>query len=151
MKASPQSRSSRLDALIAAYGEGGAAPAREQWQALLAVPEGTPVTLLNFFKLREVAHYPKGSAATACSGQEAFSRYSAVSMPGLEKAGGRFVLLAPFGASFIGETEDWDFVAAGSYPDAASVLALFEDRDYREAYAHRAAACERQKTVLCLA
>jgi len=53
--------------------------------------------------------------------------------------------------AFVGEDEDWDFVAAGSYPSRNAVLALFEDQDYRKAYVHRVAACERQKALLCLA
>src|SRR5690606_17763325 len=60
MKANPENdnandnakESLRIDRLIAAYGEGEGAPGRAQWQALLALPEASPVTLLNFFKLR---------------------------------------------------------------------------------------------------
>ena len=141
----------RVAAMISVYGENGAVPARSQWEALMSLPADAPVTLLNFFKLRREAHYAGGSGASPCSGQEAFSRYAAVSAPGLEKVGGRFLLLAPFGMAFVGEDEDWNFVAAGSYPNRNAVLALFEDQDYRKAYVHRVAACERQKVLLCLA
>jgi uncharacterized protein (DUF1330 family) len=142
----------RVAALVAAYGDGadGAAPRATQWQALLA-RTAAPVTLVNFFKLRTQANYPAGSRAEPCSGQEAFGRYAAVSAPGLEKVGGRFLLLAPFEMAFVGEAEDWDFVAVGAYPGRDAVLALFEDADYRQAYIHRVAACERQKVLLCAA
>ena len=152
MKTSPERRGAvaeRIENLIAAYGEGDGRPSRAQWQALSALPEETPVTLLNFFKFRAEARYGGRSGEAPCSGAEAFSRYAAVSAPALERAGGRFTLLAPFGGSFIGGVEDWDFIAAGSYPGRNAVLALFEDEDYRRCYVHRLAACERQKVLFC--
>lgn len=153
MKTSTLNDRNRIAALVAAYGEGAdsAAPRAAQWQALLARPAAAPVTLINFFKLRAAANYPVRAGVPACTGQEAFGRYAAVSAPGLEKVGGHFLLLAPFEAAFIGEAEDWDFVAVGSYPDKDAVLALFEDADYRKAWIHRVAACERQKVLICAA
>lgn len=139
----------RIATLISAYGESGSSPLRSQWEALMSLPADSPVTLLNFFKLRTKARYAGTDSADSCSGQDAFSRYAAVSAPGLERVGGRFLLLAPFGSTFAGESEDWDFVAIGSYPNRDAVIALFEDDAYREAYAHRVAACERQKVHLC--
>lgn len=152
MNTSPERRGAveaRIESLIAAYGEGDGLPSRPQWEALCALPEEVPVTLLNFFKFRNEARYGDTSGETPCTGAEAFSRYAAVSAPALERAGGRFTLLAPFGGSFIGAAEDWDFVAAGSYPGRHAVLALFEDEDYRRCYVHRLAACERQKVLFC--
>lgn len=142
-----------LKSLIAVYGTGDNAqsPTSDQWQTLAEFPADAPITLINFFKLRAEALYPKGFDAAPCSGQEAFGRYAAVSAPGLEKVGGKFVLLAPFAASLIGEGEDWDFVAVGSYPNVAAVFALFEAPDYQQAFVHRVAACARQKTAICAA
>ncbi|MDO8421070.1 MAG: DUF1330 domain-containing protein [Parvibaculum sp.] len=141
----------RIIRLIEAYGSGDSAsgPTPAQWASLAARAADAPVTLINFFKMRDAALYVSGSDATPCSGQEAFSRYAAVSAPGLDKVGGKFTLLAPFAASLIGADEDWDFVAIGSYPDLASVLALFEMPDYQTAFTHRVAACARQKTLIC--
>lgn len=152
MKASTNEEK-RIEALVSAYGDGsdGASPLAGQWRALMVRPDGARVTLINFFKLRERARYPASAAAADCSGQEAFGRYAVVSAPGLEKVGGRFLVLAPFEMSFVGGDEDWDFVAVGTYPDKEAVLALFEDKAYRQAFAHRVAACERQKVLLCAA
>lgn len=145
-----QSIDERLDRLVGWYGEGsdGGAPTRAQWRSLLERPAETPITIVNFFKLRREAVYPDPAAATS-SGQEAFDRYAAVSGPAMEKAGGRFLLLAPFEASFMGAEEDWDLVVVGSYPDNNSLLALHEDPDYRAVYPHRRAALERQKVFAC--
>ena len=45
------------------------------------------------------------------AGQAAFEWYSAVSMPAMERAGGRFLLVGPFEATFMGQDEDWDLIA----------------------------------------
>lgn len=139
----------RLDRLTGWYGDGadGSAPTRNQWQALLERPAAAPITIVNFFKLRDRAAYGKG--AETVSGREAFDRYAAVSGPALEKAGGRFLVLASFEATFMGADEDWDLVVVGSYPDSEALLALHEDPDYRAVYLHRTAALERQKVFAC--
>jgi uncharacterized protein (DUF1330 family) len=123
----------RVDELAAWYGDGG--PTRPQWQRVVSGPAGSPVTLINFFKLRP-------------TGMEAMMRYAAVSGPALERAGGRFLLSGPFESTLMGEDEDWDIVAIGSYPDRAALLALFADEAYRAAWADRAAAVARQRVLI---
>ena len=139
--------------LIAWYGDGadGSSPTADQWRHVLERPANSPLTLVNFFKLRERAVYAQDfpNVETACSGRAAFDRYAAVSMPTLEKVGGRFLLVAPFEGMVVGDYEDWDLVAVGAYPNGDALLALFEDADYRACFAHRTAACERQKVFLC--
>jgi len=143
----------RVDQLIGWYGDGanGASPTRSQWRRILDRPDNIPVTLVNFFKLRGQAEYGPNPSGTGESGtgQDAFDRYAKVSVPTLGKVGGKFLLVAPFEGTFVGEDEDWDLVAIGSYPNSASLLALFEDSDYRAVFFHRTAACERQKVVVC--
>ncbi|MGB0660980.1 MAG: DUF1330 domain-containing protein [Mangrovicoccus sp.] len=154
MNSTSQNRAARIEAILGKWGdEGVGLPNKAAWAELIDLPEDQPVTLVNFFKMRGIAAYPAGSDpadAAAVSGQDAFQRYAAVSMPSLEKIGGRFLLVAPFGASFIGGEEDWDLVAIGTYPNPEALLALFELDDYRAAYPHRIAACQAQKTTLCL-
>jgi uncharacterized protein (DUF1330 family) len=142
-----------LDRLIGWYGDGaeGNAPTRSQWRALLQRPQDQPVSLINFFKMRAEAVYPTDSPHNAATGEQAFQRYAEVSVPTVEKVGGRFLLLAPFEFGFMGPEEDWDLVAIGSYPNATVLLALLEDADYRAAYPHRSAALERQKVLACAA
>ena len=130
--------SERVRALVAAYGDGsdGSVPTAAQWRALAERPPAPGPTLVNLFKFR------------GAEGQHAFARYSAVSAPALERVGGRFLLVAPFASTLVGEDEDWDLVAIGQYPDTAAVFALFEDAAYREAFAERRAACERQRVYV---
>ncbi len=142
-----------LDRLTAWYGDGadGTAPTRSQWRALLQRPQDQPISLINFFKMRDAAGYPTDSGQEAATGEEAFQRYAEVSVPTVEKVGGRFLLLAPFEFAFMGPGEDWDLVAIGSYPNAGALLALLEDAGYRAAYPHRSAALERQRVLACAA
>jgi uncharacterized protein (DUF1330 family) len=145
----------RLGRLVGWYGDGldGAAPTPTQWRRLLEHPAGAPITLINLFRIAATAGYPDGHAlaSTGSSGQEAFARYSEVSVPAVDRVGARFLLLGPAAGTFIGPEDDWDLIAVGTYPDADAALALYEDADYREAFVHRAAACERQRVLLCAA
>jgi len=130
------------------YGSGtdGSCPTAHQWSQILGRPEDRPVTLINFFKLREKADYPEGSGNA--SGQDAFESYAAVSIPAMQRAGGRFLHVGPFQGMFLGENEDWDVVAIGAYPNLGALTALYSDESYRNAFHHRTAACERQKVLV---
>lgn len=143
----------RIESILAIWGtEGSGLPGEDAWKALAQCPDNQPVTLVNFFKMRNSASYPTGFATAEgnISGEDAFQRYAAVSMPSLEKVGGKFLLVAPFGKTFIGTAEEWDLVAIGSYPNPSALLSLFELEAYRKAYTHRIAACSDQKVSLCL-
>lgn len=141
-----------LNELTAFYGDGsnGSCPTLQQWQWVLNLPSDTPLTLVNFFKMRDIADYTDTGIVNTSpiSGHEAFGKYAGVSRPILERVGGRFLHVGPFGHSFIGTNEDWDMVAIGSYPNKSCLFALFEDTTYQEAYGHRTAACLRQKTLI---
>jgi uncharacterized protein (DUF1330 family) len=131
------------------YGPGtdGNSPTESQWARILDRQAEKPVTLINFFKLREKADYP--DVSISATGQEAFANYASVSVPAMERAGGRFLFVGPFQGNFLGENEDWDIVAIGAYPDLRSLATLYSDEAYRQAFPHRTAACERQKVLVC--
>jgi len=154
MNQSDKTVAARIAAITEAYGTGPEAgmPNEDSWARLAAMPPDQPVTLVNFFKLRARAAYPADAHAdeTDVDGETAFNRYASVSMPALEEAGGRFLLVAPFGETFIGSSEDWDLVAIGTYPGPAALFALFEQPQYRSAYVHRLAACAAQRVSLCM-
>ena len=143
----------QIDRLVSWYGDGGndSSPTRSQWRHIVERPADNAVTLLNFFKLRDQATYAEEIAGVEYSGtgQDAFDRYAAVSIPTLEKVGGKFLLVSPFEEMFVGEAEDWDLIAIGAYPNSKALLAMFEDASYRAVFPHRTAACERQKVVVC--
>jgi uncharacterized protein (DUF1330 family) len=149
---SPSEVESTVSDLLACYGDGadGSSPSARQGRALLEAPADGPVTLVNLFKLRRTAQYRAGEddGADAVSGQEAMMRYASVSGAALERAGGRFLVLGPVAGTLIGENEDWDAVAVGSYPNRRALLALFNDEAYRDAWQHRRAALDRQRVLV---
>ena len=142
----------RIDALIAAYGTGsdGTCPKSPQWESIFARDPELPITLINFFKLHEKAHYgPERDLGG--SGQEAFDRYAAVSIPSMEAVGGKFLMVAPFAGTFAGDDRDWDLIAIGSYPDVHALLTLYENPNYQKAFFHRTAACAAQEVLIASA
>ncbi len=137
---------------IDAYGRGGDgnSPTADQWARILERPVTEPLTLINFFKFRTRANYGSGvEPDTSVTGAEAFNRYASVSIPTMERIGGRFLHVGPFAGSFIGADEDWDLLAIGAYPNLEALNALYSDAGYRAAFIHRSAACERQKVLVC--
>ena len=139
------------DQFVQWYGDRGDGPVPQpgQWARILGRPPEDPVTLINFFKFRDLADYGHGEEST--TGQAAFEKYTAVSIPGMARAGGTFLMVAPFEATLIGPEEDWDLVAVGSYPNLQAFLDLYRDEAYRAAFRHRSAACARQKVLLAAA
>jgi uncharacterized protein (DUF1330 family) len=116
--------------------------------ALGAAPPG-PVTVVNLFKLREVAAYPPGPARPAASGLEAMLAYAAVSDERLAAVGGRFLSQGMMvGSLWDDDGVGWDLVVVAEYPDIGAVRALLDDPQYRDAYEHRRAAVERQRVFV---
>jgi uncharacterized protein (DUF1330 family) len=136
------------------YGDGanGAAPTKEQWDRVLALPPGDPITLINFFKLNERAVYLKGSenAAKEIRGEEAFNSYAEVSIPTMQGAGGEFLHVGPSAGNFLGSDEEWDVIAIGRYPNLRALISLYADENYRGVFHHRVAACARQKVLIAV-
>ncbi len=137
-----------LDQLVGWYGDGsdGAVPSADQWAHVLNRDPDQALTLINFFKFRETANYAGSSGGI--SGSDAFDQYAAVSVPTMQRVGGKFLLVAPFEAALIGAGEDWDLVAIGAYPNLQAFLDLYQDAAYREAFTHRTAACAAQKVLV---
>lgn len=138
----PEQAVDRRAAELAGRYAGG--PTVAQWRRLLDGPAGSAITVINFFKLRPIAH----TAAGETSGMQAMMQYAAVSGPTLARVGGRFLVTGAFDTTLIGEDEQWDLVAIATYPDRAALLALFDDDAYRAAWADRVAAVERQRVVI---
>ncbi len=148
-----QSTANKISQLTAWYGDGanGTCPTSAQWLNVLSLDEGLSFKLINFFKFREIALYPTDQQQnTKISGTDAFDLYAATSIPTMQNAGGSFAHVAPYTGSLLGDQEDWDLIAIGSYPDNKCFWELYSDSAYREAFAHRTAACEKQKVLLTL-
>lgn len=110
-----------------------------------------PVDVLNQLKFRETAKYPDEMALPACSGKEAFRRYSESLPPVLAKIGGSVKIwhgrvlaeLAP------GHGESWDVMLVFQFQSVDALIRLFNDPDFHSVHVHRAAAIEHSRTFVC--
>ncbi len=126
-------------------GFGGVNPTEAQMAAVLAGPDG-PVQMINLLKFKERADYPAdydGSEDTDVSGEEAYGRYGANTMPHVGRRGGRLVLLSVPNESVIGDPGEWDQLAIVEYPNRASFIDMGQDPDYLAGTVHRTAGLER--------
>lgn len=133
--------------LMATYGEGPNYPTRDQWQRLLDGNMDQPLTVVNFFKLREIAD--TNIIEEEMSGEEAFAKYAETSVPKVAEVGGHFILRGGVEGGFVGEnTEGWHIIAIGQYPKRENFLQLLSDEDYKKAFQYRQAAIDDQHVYL---
>jgi uncharacterized protein (DUF1330 family) len=140
---------SDVDAMIATFGMhgglGGINPDAEQVRALMSGPDG-PVQMVNLLKFRVRADYPAdydGGEDVDVSGEEAYGRYAANTLPHVAKRDGRLVLLGRADEEVIGALGDWDQIAIVEYPSRAAFLDMGQDPDYLAGTVHRTAGLER--------
>ncbi len=134
--------------LIDAYGNGPNLPTLKQWDALIKGDMSTPLTVVNFFKLREKADTAL-TDGREMSGMEAFTTYAETSVPKVSEVGGNFILRGGVEGILIGsELTQWDIIAIGQYPKREYFLKLFEDSEYKNAFKYRQAAIETQNVFL---
>jgi len=132
-----------IDELTARYGEGKNYPTRSQWESLLDGDLDSPLTVVNFFKLRDVAD--SNLTEETMSGEQAFAAYAKTSVPKVSEVGGEFTLRGVVESDFIGQDlESWDIIAIAQYPKRENFLQLLMDQDYSEAFKYRQAAVENQ-------
>ena len=116
-------------------------PTRAQFEAMLAMPAGEPVYMLNMLRFRDQADYGDKSDVAACTGREAYARYGAGIVEILRKVGGRPVWQGDGQLTFIApEGEVWDECLLVRYPDVAAFQAMLTNPDYQAQTFHRDAA-----------
>jgi uncharacterized protein (DUF1330 family) len=121
---------------------GSVEPDAERMQAFANQLESQgPIVMVNLLRYRERAAYPEGAAATACSGREAYQRYSEVALRTVAEVGGQLVYLGRVAASVIAPAgEEWDDVALVRYPSRRAFVEMIGRADYQAAAVHRSAA-----------
>jgi uncharacterized protein (DUF1330 family) len=134
-----------LTEMVAFYEPDDVAGAADRWRLVFDSTATGALTLVNRFTLRDRAAYDDRREA---SGLEAFMSYAAVSVPALERVGGRFLVSSPVLTSMFGPTDESHVVVVGWYPDRGALLALLRDPDYRAAFAHRRAAVAAQSVIV---
>lgn len=130
-------------------GEGGINPTRDQMIALFERGGDGPVQMINLLKFKERAEYPPGSEDLGGTGEEAYQRYGANTIPHVMKRGGRIVLLAAADSIVLGDMDhdDWDQVAIVEYPSRDAFFDMGRDPDYQAGTVHRTAGLERSSII----
>lgn len=117
-------------------------PTPESFRALSRdVPADVPIAMLNLLRFREQAAYPEGSGHAACTGREAYARYSAHALPAVAAAGGQVLFSGSALAHPIAPPEErWDEVLCVAYPSVKAFFAMVMAPDYQAQSVHRSAA-----------
>lgn len=105
---------------------------------------GSPITMLNLLRFRDVADYsasPELAPAAPISGQEAYQRYMAHTVPFLDEAGGELLFKGDASAALIGpEAREWDLVLLVKHQSAEAFLSFAQNDAYKAGLGHRTAA-----------
>jgi uncharacterized protein (DUF1330 family) len=105
--------------------------------ALKALPDDAPVTMVNLMRFRERSGDGKGS------GWDAYLRYSALSIKLIKGVGGTIVWTGEAQAVALGvpEAHRWDYVALVRYPSRAAFLEMMQSSNYQLANVERENGC----------
>jgi hypothetical protein len=104
------------------------------------------VVMLNLLRFREVADYsaaPELAPASPISGEQAFQRYIAHTLPFLRESGGSIDFLGKGGPLLIGPPDErWDLAMLIRQCNVESFLGFASHRAYLAGMGHRTAALE---------
>ena len=106
-------------------------------QALKALPDDGPVTMLNMMRFRERALDGNGS------GWDAYLRYSALTIKLIKGHGGTIIWTGNAEAVALGVPDQhrWDYVALVRYPSRAAFLDMMTSTEYAAANVERENGC----------
>lgn len=109
----------------------------------------TPIVMVNLLKFRPTAQYPANSSHTACSGREAYRRYSKIASVKIREAGGEISFAAKSLGTLIGPTnEEWDQVILVKYPSFKAFVGMIMAEEYQAASVHRTASMENSRLIM---
>jgi uncharacterized protein (DUF1330 family) len=105
--------------------------------ALYALPEAGPVTMLNLMRFRARSLDGNGS------GWDAYLRYSALAIKLIKARGGTITWTGQAEAVALGvpEAHRWDYVALVRYPSRAAFIDMMTSPEYLAANVHRENGC----------
>lgn len=106
-------------------------------EALAALPDDAPVTMLNLMRFRDKSLDGNGS------GWDAYLRYSALTIKLIKGVGGKITWTGNAEAVALGipEQSQWDYVALVRYPSRAAFIAMMTSPDYAHSNVERENAC----------
>jgi uncharacterized protein (DUF1330 family) len=106
-------------------------------EALKALPDDGPVTMLNLMRFREHSLDGRGS------GWDAYLRYSALTIKLIKAVGGTIVWTGEAEAVALGvpDAHRWNYVALVRYPSRAAFLEMMTSADYQTSNVERENGC----------
>ncbi len=106
-------------------------------EALSALPDDAPVTMLNLMRFRDRSLDGNGS------GWDAYLRYSALAIKSIKAHGGTITWTGMAEAVALGQAEQnrWDYIALVRYPSRAAFIAMMTSSDYAQANLERENGC----------
>lgn len=106
-------------------------------QALMALPDDGPVTMLNLMRFRERSRDGNGS------GWDAYLRYSALAIRLIKARGGTIIWTGNAEAVALGVPDQhrWDYIALVRYPSRAAFLDMMTSPEYAAANVERENGC----------
>ncbi|MEQ8935859.1 MAG: DUF1330 domain-containing protein [Amphiplicatus sp.] len=120
-------------------------PTREQFSAMMKMPDEGPIWMLNLIRLRKKAKYADGTKA---AGAEAYASYGHASEEFFKGVGGRIVWSGKPEHVLIGpEDERWDLCFIAEYPSAAAFGEMVKHPGYQAIVHHRQAAVKDSRLI----
>lgn len=118
-------------------------PGPDNMAAFMALPDDTPINMVNFLRYRDLAEYPDGHdhAGKGWSGRRAYEEYGrAIAVP-FTKVGAKVIWRGAFQATTIGAADEvWDDLLVVEYPSAKAFLQMISDPEYQAGGVNRTAA-----------
>ena len=113
----------------------------EQLRVLATLPADQPVVMLNLLRFREQAAY--NDLLEACTGREAYKRYSQTSLQTIAAVGGSVIFSGKAHESLIApQGEYWHQVFLVRYPSVAAFRSMLSMPHYQASVRHRTAALQ---------
>jgi uncharacterized protein (DUF1330 family) len=128
-------------------------PITAQLPAILAaIPQDTPLTMLNLLRFRDTAQYDSDSQAddtSPCSGRDAYARYAEVAMRKVIEVGGHPIYVGRVASQIIAPTDEiWHEIFLIRYPSLAAFTRMLAMPDYHAATRHRTAALDDTRLIV---
>jgi uncharacterized protein (DUF1330 family) len=118
----------------------------EQLAVFGSLPEDRPVVMLNLLRFREQATYE--DPHEACSGREAYKRYSQTSLQTIAAVGGSVIFSGKTHPSLVAPAgETWHQVFLVRYPSPAAFRTMLAMPEYQAGLRHRTAALADSRLV----
>ena len=112
----------------------------EAMDDLSQIPDDHPFAVINLLLYKEWAAYPPGTVTEKLTGEQAYERYSELSIPFVDKVGGVPMWRGHLAVNLIGPVDNrWDEILIMQYPRRSAFQSMLSDPEYQAIVFHRTA------------